>query len=138
VDARGESEYQWANLACKDKAVSSSVRILSLGDRSDVVQRTVKIRGHWQILELLASAGNCQSGSLNRQIELLDLSKAQVLQSDQISNRQRIVGLATHVKRLVGCFQDRIVFPDHQFWLCTWDLEVVYTKHKRHFFLPKD
>ena len=52
--------------------------------------------------------------------------------------RQRIEGLAKHVARLIGCYQDRVVFLDHQFWLCTWEMEMTYTKHNRHFFLPKD
>ncbi|KAK8093010.1 WD domain- G-beta repeat containing protein [Apiospora kogelbergensis] len=52
--------------------------------------------------------------------------------------RQTLHGLAPHLKQFVGCFQDRVVFLDHQYWLCTWEMELTYTKHKRHFFLPKD
>ncbi|KAK8043488.1 hypothetical protein PG993_005918 [Apiospora rasikravindrae] len=48
--------------------------------------------------------------------------------------RQTFHGLAPHVKHLAGYFQDRVVFLDHQYWLCTWETELTYRKHKRHFF----
>jgi hypothetical protein len=48
------------------------------------------------------------------------------------------VDLSSQVKRLIGTFQNSIVFLDHDYWICTWELEARSTDVKRHFFLPKD
>ncbi|KAF2475144.1 putative vegetative incompatibility protein HET-E-1 [Lindgomyces ingoldianus] len=71
-----------------------------------------------------------------RSFTLLDRRKLSSAQYK--SNRYDVDSLAEHVHCLIGSIHDRIVFLDHQFWLCTWDVEAVYTKHKRHFFLPQD
>ncbi|KAH8728410.1 hypothetical protein GQ44DRAFT_784152 [Phaeosphaeriaceae sp. PMI808] len=67
---------------------------------------------------------------------LLDLRKIQTAQST--CKQYNISNLSNHVRCLIGSIHDQIVFLDHQFWLCTWDVEAVYTNHKRHFFLPQD
>lgn len=71
-----------------------------------------------------------------RGYSLLDLRRIQTAQST--CPQYDISNLSQHVRCLIGSIQDRIVFLDHQFWLCTWDIEAVYTNHKRHFFLPQD
>lgn len=48
------------------------------------------------------------------------------------------VDLSGQVKKLIGTFQDSIVFFDHDYWVCTWQLEAKSSDVKRHFFLPKD
>ena len=46
--------------------------------------------------------------------------------------------LASRIVRLIGTYQDRIVFLDHDYWLCTWGIDADGHDVKRHFFLPKD
>ena len=46
--------------------------------------------------------------------------------------------LAAQMKRLIGTYQNRIVFLDHDYWLCTWRIDAGLNDVKRHFFLPKD
>lgn len=46
--------------------------------------------------------------------------------------------LSAHIKRLVGVFQEHLIFLDHEYWLCSWDLTPAATGMKKHFFLPKD
>ena len=46
--------------------------------------------------------------------------------------------LAGHVKRLIGTYQDRIVFLHRDHWLCTWKINTGISDVKRHFFLPRD
>ena len=46
--------------------------------------------------------------------------------------------LAGQIKRLVGTYQDQIVFLDYDYWLCTWRVEAGLDDVKRHFFLPRD
>ena len=48
------------------------------------------------------------------------------------------VDLSNQIKRMVGTFQNTIVFLDHDYWLCTWEIEARSDDIKRHFFLPKD
>ena len=137
VSADHERQYRWKTLTPKDETITSSLQAAHLAQSSCIVQRMMTIRGHWLVLEVLAIGRN-YAGSHNRHIEVLDLHRIQDSTNTEASTRQRIEGLAKHVRRLIGCFQDRVVFMDHQFWLCTWDFEPVYSKHKRHFFLPKD
>ena len=46
--------------------------------------------------------------------------------------------LAAQIKRLIGTYQDRIVFLDYEYWLCTWRIDASLEDVKRHFFLPRD
>jgi WD40 repeat protein len=137
IEAGQERQYLWKTLEPKDEPICPSPEVVDLADSSYTVRRTMHVRGHWLVLEIVATSRN-YVGSQNRHIEVLDLHKLQSSRPIETSRRQRIDGLAKHVRRLIGCFQDRIVFMDHQFWLCTWAVEPVYSKHKRHFFLSKD
>jgi WD40 repeat protein len=47
-------------------------------------------------------------------------------------------GLSCQVKRLIGIFQNRIVFLDNDYWLCTWEIDANSSDVQRHFFLPMD
>lgn len=54
---------------------------------------------------------------------------------------QRVVALpdlARQASRLLGVFNDRILFLDTTFWVCTWELTGLIPAMKRHFFLPRD
>lgn len=42
------------------------------------------------------------------------------------------------VSKLVGTFQNHLVFFDRQYWLCSWDMTTQVQSYKRHLFLPKD
>ncbi|MCJ1353732.1 MAG: hypothetical protein MMC33_003719 [Icmadophila ericetorum] len=140
IDSGQEHHYYWKTLEVKSDFLSSSIGAVTLTDNShDSVQRTVIARSQWLILEIL-TMGHIRGGSQNRHIELLDLHKLpqQTGSTAGTPKRQRVDELGRHVRRLIGSFQDRVVFMDHHFWLCTWEIEPTYSKHKRHFFLPKD
>ncbi|KAI4136572.1 MAG: hypothetical protein LQ341_005546, partial [Variospora aurantia] len=128
VDAVQARQYLWRTLLLSDDPLVSSV------DSPGKVQRPVLVRDRWLVLEILSTNPNFTS-SQHRHIESLDLHR---LHDTNAWKRKETEGLAKHVRRLIGCFHDQVVFVDHQFWLCTWALEAVYSKHKRHFFLPKD
>ncbi|KAL8791063.1 MAG: hypothetical protein Q9213_000270 [Squamulea squamosa] len=134
VDAVQTRQYMWKTLLPQDNSSSSHLQALQLADSQGKVQRAIRVRDRWLVLEVLSPDPHYAS-SQKRHIELLDLHK---LQSMNIQERNAIDDLAMHVRCLIGCFQDQLVFLDHQFWLCTWAMEAVYSKHKRHFFLPKD
>ena len=45
---------------------------------------------------------------------------------------------ASQVVRLMGTYRDKIVFINHDYWVCTWDMHANDHNVTRHFFLPKD
>ena len=49
-----------------------------------------------------------------------------------------VVPLGNQVKRLIGTIQNSVVFLDHDYWVCTWEIEASASEVKRHFFLPKN
>ncbi|KAL9022985.1 MAG: hypothetical protein Q9180_008452 [Flavoplaca navasiana] len=134
VDAVNARQYLWNTLLPQYSSSGPSLQDLRIAESLSKVQQAICVRERWLVLEVLSPNPN-YAGSQRRQIELLDLNK---LQSANELKRNIIEGLALHVRCLIGCFQDQVVFLDHQFWLCTWAIESVYSKHKRHFFLPKD
>ncbi|KAL8881152.1 MAG: hypothetical protein Q9198_001587 [Flavoplaca austrocitrina] len=70
-------------------------------------------------------------------IELLSMSS---LDNDipEAIVRRGLTDLAKNVARLIGSYQDRIIFLDQQCWICTWAIDTDFSKCKRHFFLPRD
>ena len=42
------------------------------------------------------------------------------------------------IKRLIGTYNDAMIFLDHNHWLCSWRIESSVAEVRRHFFLPKD
>jgi hypothetical protein len=53
--------------------------------------------------------------------------------------RTSLPNLAKAVIRFIGVTQGHLVFLDHQYWVCTWDLEGGDNgEYMKHFFLPKD
>ncbi|OAL74762.1 hypothetical protein A7D00_0356 [Trichophyton violaceum] len=67
----------------------------------------------------------------SRRVEIIDTTDAQL-------RRKHLVRLSAHVSKLVGIFQGRLVFLNHQYWLCTWELGSDEDSYRKHFFLPKD
>ncbi|KAH8646721.1 NACHT and WD domain protein [Xylariales sp. PMI_506] len=69
----------------------------------------------------------------HRQVMVLDIP------SDFTTTKPRPAqGLHDHVNRLVGCFQGLVVFLNHQYCFCTWDIRIGSSSLKQHFHLPKD
>jgi hypothetical protein len=46
--------------------------------------------------------------------------------------------LAKHMKRLIETYEGKIVYLNHDDWLCSWDLDDGEKRLKRHFVLLKD
>ncbi|KAG8530798.1 uncharacterized protein KY384_004155 [Bacidia gigantensis] len=134
VDASQARRYQWKTLLTEEESIDSSLRDIQLKTLSGQVQRAVHVQSRYLVLEILPTNASYAS-SQSRRIEFLDVCK---FKDSEGSKRKEVEGFAKHVRLLIGCFHDQVVFIDHQFWLCTWAMEQVYSKHKRHFFLPKD
>lgn len=44
----------------------------------------------------------------------------------------------SHIELMVGVHNDRVIFLDKDFWICSWDVIERPPTHDRHFFLPID
>lgn len=138
IDASEEREYLWKTLAPRNEISSLSSEALNSATSSDIIHRVDQIQDRWLLLEILTTTDSKPSAFKKRNLEVLDIRRLQKTAFTKGSQRQRIQGLAEHIRLQIGCVQDRLVFINHQFWICTWELESIYSKHKRHFFLPKD
>lgn len=91
-----------------------------------------------QYIVYLSGAGHADAQlSSGLHLEFISTSDLQAqhphsLTSDCVSE------LAAQIKRLIGTYQDRIVFLDHDYWLCTWRIDAGLDDVRRHFFLPRD
>ena len=70
-------------------------------------------------------------------LEFLSTSNFQVQHPTTLPD-DCMADLASQIVRLIGTYQDRIVFLDHDYWLCTWRIDAGVNDIKKHFFLPKD
>ena len=90
------------------------------------------------ICEVLPDTGHGRAMSTQgMRIELLPTSEFGSEDSG-LTTRQNLINLAKSMARLIGSYQDRVVFLDQQCWLCTWEIDTDITKYKRHYFLPRD
>lgn len=92
---------------------------------------------HFIVFEIVSNTGHKSARSVKRRIELISISDLDP-PTKRIRLRHDINGLAQHVERLIGSFQDQVVFLDHQYWLCTWAMDLPVSSYKKHFFLPRD
>lgn len=96
------------------------------------------------ILETLPSFGHDRDRNKHRRIELISTSDLKIATPPSpgpdrvILLDNSIQDLAREVSKLVGSYQNQVVFFNHQHWLCTWEIGTSVGNYKRHFFLPKD
>ncbi|KAI8635320.1 hypothetical protein F5Y19DRAFT_7290 [Xylariaceae sp. FL1651] len=137
VSSNSECLYQWKNFQPKQEI---PIETSSATEWMEAIEQGIEMREQYLVLSVLSGRGG-KHRIEERNIELVDLTRlGNPASPTPTGQRKRVVvdGLKEHVRYLVGCYQDRVVFLDSQFWLCTWEMEAVYSKHKRHFFLPKD
>ena len=107
----------------------------------DNMVQWVALTHNKQYIVYLAGSGhrNTSAGLLASGLRLEFLSTSDLrLQNPGSLTADSIADLAAQIKRLIGTYQDRIVFLDHDYWLCTWRIDAGLNDVKRHFFLPKD
>ncbi|KAL8907648.1 MAG: hypothetical protein Q9207_001300 [Kuettlingeria erythrocarpa] len=105
-------------------------------ERVNWISRTKNRR--YVVFEILPDPGHSRARSTQgMRIELLSTSSL----DDDVPGaivRRSLTDLAKNVARLIGSYQDRIIFLDQQCWICTWAIDTDCSKYKRHFFLPRD
>ncbi|KAL8668337.1 MAG: hypothetical protein Q9168_007032 [Polycauliona sp. 1 TL-2023] len=91
------------------------------------------------VFEILPNTGQSRARSTQgMKIELLSATSLDNNNDPGAIERRSLTNLAKHVARLIGSYQDRIIFLDQQYWICTWAIDTDLSNRKRHFFLPRD
>ena len=99
---------------------------------------------HWaaltkneQYIVYLSGVGHTASRlSSGLHLELLSTPDLHVQHPHSLSSGC-MVDLAGQIRRLIGTYQDRIVFLDYDYWLCTWRIHTDVYDVKRHFFCQR-
>ena len=92
---------------------------------------------HFVIFEIISNTGHKSARSAKRRIELIATADLDSF-TKRACLRHQINALAQYVERLIGSLQDQVVFLDHQYWLCTWAMDLPVSSYTKHFFLPRD
>ena len=144
--------YNWRNLERVDtvqtsptipsspfKPQSGIESVLPVHRQEDVVQwATLTKDKRYIAYEILPKTGHGSTGpSGSLHLEFISTSDLRMRRPRSLTI-DCMADLAGQVKRLIGNYDDRVVFLDHDFWLCTWEIDTDVNNVTRHFFLPKD
>ncbi|KAL8911682.1 MAG: hypothetical protein Q9172_007630 [Xanthocarpia lactea] len=143
LDPKEVHTYTWSKLEHSDPPQNPAdiPQVLTPGHHSTnkVVQWIALTENKENIVfETLPSTGHISTrSSSGLHLELLSTSDLGRRHPHTLASNC-MADLAGRVKRLIGTYQDTIVFLDYDFWICTWRIESVVLDVKRHFFLPRD
>ena len=141
IDANIVHTYIWEQLEHADpKTLVPTEPLPSNTSRSHGnVIHWVALTTNKQYIVYLSSSGSADTRLSNGvHLEFLATSNIQTQHPHTLAGDCR-AGLAAQIKYLIGIYQDRIVFLDHDYWLCTSEINTSLSGEiKRHFFLPKD
>lgn len=149
----GQELYEWKSLervdnqppplrnhgsGSPDPSFVATLRGTKSGESVSTLERFFLLQDRYIVLEFLSSYGSGSGTSLtsSRRLEVLDVND--IGDKNQLA-RKGLPLLAASVNRLVGISQGHLVFLDHQYWVCSWDLAGGdCSEYIKHFFLPKD
>ena len=89
------------------------------------------------IFETLPHTGHARSESV-RGLRLEYIMTSDINTSGEPIKRYDMGSLADEIARLIGCYGNKVVFLNRQYWICTWDIGAAVNTLKQHFFLPRD
>ena len=124
VDAGTEQAYHWKTLKPLESTPHSNTR--GLGSRSTYIARTVQTSDILLLETLVRGEFRAQDHRQLQAREIVIIELSRISSGGLGENRVVVDGLSKHVNRLIGEVHDRVVFLDHQFWLCTWEIEAMY------------
>ena len=163
IDPVEVQRYDWESLKCLEKEPKSPISEISRSTTAEPKESSSIVRPalpppssrpseapenvcwisrtknrRYIICETLPETGHSRATSARgMRLDILPTSELGSKTEDKIS-RQSLDQLSKRVVRLIGSYQDRVAFLDHQYWLCTWEIGTDFSTSKRHFFLPKD
>ena len=98
---------------------------------SESIERVIQMHKTKTIFKVFPNTGSNDTFISRRRLTLLDITPQKL-------RLRPITGLSGQVNRLIGSYQEQVVFLDRQYCFCTWDINMAESPPKRHFFLPKD
>ena len=140
IDPFGVHTYSWKSLEHVDPPEIRPARLVlpSPAVNHGKVVHWIALTNSKQYIVYLSSGGHEDTRlASGLHLEFLSTSDLQ-LQHPHSLTGDCMTDLAAQIKRLIGTYQDRIVFLDYDYWLCTWRIDAGLDDVKRHFFLPKD
>lgn len=153
IDATGcFHTCEWATLKCSNAALPSPVASLrpaqdlcsmQTSTRADTYERPIqwisvtKDKRYlvYEVIHNTSKARTVLSDGL--QLQFLSTSDLSVYHP-HLPEGECMADLTVQVRRLIGTFEDSIVFLDRSYWLSTWKIDTSVHEVKRHFFLPRD
>lgn len=151
VDPTMMISFNWMNLE-RSKASSPTAASEGAESRRSPPQTgsfespdTVRCASHTRngrhiILELVANAPSARS-LVPRDLKVQRMPSISTSSSpSSLTRRTPLAELAAEAARVLGIFQDRVLFVDRLFWVCSWNISADTTARaiKKHFFLPRD
>jgi WD40 repeat protein len=142
LQPRSSSSRSPPSLQVRSVRVSSedlSLESLELQNAAGQVRSAaLSDNGKTVICEIISGIGqSTRFSGQGLRLELISSDDISPKRSDK-PTRRSVAKLAGSVARFLGCYQDHIVFINHQYWICTWPLSQNPGTLKRHFFMPKD
>lgn len=150
IDSVVVISFQWANLE-RRKAGSPTASIKSAEEHQptpqspscetqDTVRCTSQTRnGRHLIIEIVANTPSARS-LVPHGLKVQRLLSTSPTSPYSSAKRITLAELAAQASRVLGIYQDCILFLDRMFWVCSWNMSADKTARavKRHFFLPRD
>ena len=140
IDPSNVHTYSWKGLEHADPIRTLPAEPVISGPSAfhGKVVHWVALTNNKQYIVYLSGAGHSDTQLISGlHLEFLSTSDLQIQHPHSLTS-DCMTELASQIKRLIGTYQDRIVFLDHDYWLCTWRIDAGLADVKRHFFLPKD
>ncbi|KAL8816847.1 MAG: hypothetical protein Q9223_004212 [Gallowayella weberi] len=153
IDPKEVHTYTWSTLEHSDPAEVPAKdpstptrslcipRVLTPGHQSQhKIVQWISLTENKQniIFETLPSTGHTSiRSSSGLHLEILSTTDLRLQHPHNLAS-ECMADLVGQVKRLIGTYQDTIVFLDYDYWICTWRIESMVLDVKRHFFLPRD
>jgi len=103
-------------------------------EEAPCVERSISVNQRQVVLYVVPGTGPSRLQGRQRRLMVVDV----VAPTVRPAQPKLIEGVSEHVNRFVGCLRGHLVFLDHQYCFCTWDLWVGVSSLRRHFYLPKD
>lgn len=153
IDAAGcFHTYNWATLRHSDISLPSPVASVKPAQGFCSMQASMRADSHERLVQWIAVTSDKRYlvyetlpttsrtktiPSEGLHLEFLSMSDLAIYHPHLLES-ECMADLAGQVRRLIGTFEDTVVFLDQSYWLSTWKIDSSISEVKRHFFLPRD
>ena len=153
IDPDATRIFEWSTLNCVSPEISGTSQTPSFDPtiirprlRSTPSGTSEGIRwisstrnGRYILCETLPNTGHARMTSARgMKLSLLSSDFRGRDISHYASQRRPLDDIAALSSRFLGFFNDRVMFLDRMFWVCSWELNAPVKTVKKHFFLPRD